>query len=89
MKIEISFRMLLLRPGERANDLISLMTLCATSKDSVTAEGSSNPNPQVSVIIARWANLWGSPAEDAAFKPAKKDRRRIGGVTPGRVGTTS
>src|SRR5215469_11161846 len=53
--------------GEPAKDRISLLTLCATSNDSATADGSSSPSPQVAVIIACCANFWGSPAKDAAL----------------------
>jgi len=39
--------------GEPVKDLISLLMLCATVKDSATADISSSPSPQVAVIIAR------------------------------------
>src|SRR5262249_11666965 len=73
--------------GEPANDLINLLTLCATSNDSVTAEGLSNPSPHVAVIMARWANFWGSPAKDAAFSQRRKMVAESTAFTPGLVGT--
>src|ERR1700682_1511772 len=74
--------------GEPAKDLISLLTLCATLNDSATADVSSSPSPQVAVIIARWANFWGSPARDAAFSQRRKMLAESTAFTPGRVGTT-
>src|SRR5260370_41731911 len=87
--IDTSFRTRLLRPisGEPARDRISLLTLCATLNDSATAEVSSSPSPQVAVIIARWANFWGSPARDAAFSQRRKMLAESTAFTPGRVGT--
>src|SRR6266852_5857776 len=73
--------------GEPAKDLISLLMLCATLNDSATADVSSNPSPQVAVIIARWANFWGSPARDAAFSQRMKMLAESTAFTPGRVGT--
>ena len=73
--------------GEPAKDLISLLTLCATLNDSATADVSSNPSPQVAVIIARWANFWGSPARDTAFSQRMKMLAESTAFTPGRVGT--
>jgi hypothetical protein len=40
-----------------AKFLISLLTLCATPKDSPIEAASSNPSPQVAVIIACCANF--------------------------------